>query len=201
MNIKIRKTNIPLYVLCIVLLSLGIWKSIKLDDSLKKVSTLTGQLSAFEYYWIYNLKLNSQIYNNFYTNNITIREKIGKKSNILIYRYSKYTCGSCIQEDLQEIEFFQNKIGKNKVLLLPAYPDNREGRIELSNILSKFNYVNIPPEIFLIPSQDGEFMQRYFAVIDKEGNLTMVFFPQRGETDLTRTYFLEVKNVLLNKED
>ena len=200
MNLNNKTTYISLCVFSIVLLFLSIWKSIELDNSLKRISTLKEQLRTSEYYWIDNLKLYSLIYNNYLTNNIIIQEKIGEKSNILIYRYSKYMCESCMQEDLQEIELFQNEVGKSKVLLLPAYPDSREGKIELSNMLAKFNYENISPDSFFIPSQDGDFMQRYFAVIDKEGNLTMVFFPQRGETDLTRSYFLEVKKEL-NKED
>ena len=196
MNLKIRKTHISHYILCIVFLSLSLWKSIELENSLKRVSTLKRQLITSEHQWIDNLKLYSQIYSNFLTNNITIQEKIENNNNILIYRYSIYTCESCIQEDLKEIELFQDEIGKNKILMLPAYPDNREGKIELSNMLAKFNYVNIPPESFSIPSQDGDFMQRYFAVIDKEGNLTMVFFPRRGETNLTRIYFSEVMKLI-----
>ena len=121
---------------------------------------------------------------------------MGNRTPVLIYRYSKFMCESCFQEDLQQIELLQKEIGKEKILLLPAYPDNREGRIELTNVLAKFNYVNIPIDSFLIPSQDGNFMQQYFAVIDKEGNLSMVFFPRREEANLTRIYLSEVKKLI-----
>ena len=198
MNLKIKTTYISLCILSIVFFSFGIWKSIELDNSLKKKSSLERKLLISEYHWIDDLKLYSMIYSNFFTNNIVIQEKIGKKNNILIYRYSFFTCESCMQEDLQEIELLQNEIGKNKILLLPAYPDNLQGKIELSNVLAKFNYVNIPIESFLMPSQDVNFIRRYFAVIDKDGNLTMVFFPRSGETNLTQIYFSEVMKLILD---
>jgi len=154
---------------------------------------LETELMVSGYRWIENVELYSKIYFNYFTNKVSIQEEIGGKTSVLVYRYSKSTCGSCLMEDLQEIELFLQEIGKEKILLLPAYPDTREGRIELASVLAKFNYVNIPVESFLIPSQDGDFMQRYFAVIDEEGNLTMVFFPRSGDPNLTRIYFSAVR--------
>ena len=41
--------------------------------------------------------------------------------------------------------------------------------------------MNIPADYLLIPSQDDDYMNRYFAVIDKDESLTMIFFPRRNE--------------------
>ena len=146
--------------------------------------------------WIENLKHYSPIYTDFFHKKVAIQEKTGNKTSVLVYRFSKYMCENCIQEDLLEIELFQEEIGKDRILLLPAYPANREGHIELTNVLAKFNYVNIPIDSMLIPSQDGNYMRRYFAVIDKEGNLSMVFFPRREEVNLTRHYLSEIKKLI-----
>ena len=177
-------------------MSFGVWKAIESDKCRKRIFLLECQLIFSESVWIENLKKYSPIYTDFSHNKVAIQEKTGNKTSVLVYRFSKYMCKSCIQEDLQEIELFQEEIGKGKILLLPAYPDSREGRIELTNVLAKFNYVNIPIDSMLIPSQDGDYMQRYFAVIDKDGNLSMVFFPRREEVNLTRHYLSEVKKIL-----
>ena len=159
---------------------------------------LRAELMISEKILIENSKLYSSIYSDFINNKASLRETTGNKTSVLIYRYAKYMCESCILEDLQEIELFQEETGKEKILLLPAYPDNRMGMIELSNVLAKHNFVNIPLDSFVIPLYEGDYIQRYFAVIDKEGNLTMVFFPRRGDTALTRLYFSEVKKMIVD---
>ena len=162
-------------------LSFSIWKSIELDKCKKKTVEIENKWKDSDNYWIENLKLYSQIYYDFSNNKVLIQEKTNSKTSVLIYRFSKYMCESCMQEDLADIERLQKEIGKDKVLLLPDFPDNREGMIELNNVLAKFNYVNLPDEVLLIPSQDGNYPQSYFAVIDKDGNLTMVFIPLRSK--------------------
>jgi len=186
-----------LFSLVVIFFSFGVFKSIELEKSRETIKILKIELRTSEFIWIENLKLYSLIYSNYLKNKASILKKIDIKKSILIYRYSKFMCESCIQEDLLEIELLQKDIGKEKILLLPAFPDNRETKIELSNMLSKFNYVNLSIDAFIIPSQDGDFQQRYFAVIDNEGNLTMVFFPRRDETKLTRLYFSEVKKLII----
>jgi len=196
MNLKINTT---LFALIAVLLSFGIWKSVELIKLQKRILALETELTMSCNYWIENLDLHSTIYNDYYSKKSSICDATNNKTSVLIYRYSKNTCGSCIQEDLLEIEHFQKEIGKEKVLLLPDYPDNREGRIELSNVLDKFNYVNIPVDSFFIPSIEGNFPQRYFAVIDNSGELTMLFFPRSGETKLTRLFFSMVKKKIMTE--
>jgi len=184
--------------LVMLLLFYGMWKRDESDSYREKIYVLEGHLMESEHNRIAYLHLYSSVYQNYFNNQSSIREKVGSKSSVLVYRFSKNMCAGCVHEDLSEIEQFQKDIGKGKIVLLPAYPDDRMGMIELNNMLAvKFNYVNIPCKSFLIPSQDGDFQQRYFAVIDNEGNLTMVFFPRRDETKLTRLYFSEVKKLII----
>jgi len=185
-----------LFLLIIFLLSLNIWKVTELTKCRKHISLLHDKFFLSEKRWIKNLYQNALIYNNYSNSKSFIKEITENRLPLLIYRYSKNTCESCIQEDLEEINLLKKEFGNNKILLLPTYPNDRDGSIELSNILASFNYVNIPFDSLFIPSQDGNFQQRYFAVIDKELNLTMVFFPLKGENILTRLYFSEIKKIL-----
>jgi len=196
MSLKIKTILILFCAALVICTSYGTWKTIELEKSRNRILTLESQLKLSGYQWIEYLGLYSQVYGSYIKNKESIHASTGNKTSVLIYRYSKFMCNSCFLEDLQEIERLQKEVGKQKILVLPAYPDNREGRIELSKVLSKFNYVNIPLDTLIIPSISTEIMQRYFALIDKEGNLSMVFFPLRGETDLTRFYFSEVKSIL-----
>jgi len=198
MNLKTKVTCVFLCSFFLCFLSLSIWKSIESEKYKKKLAEIENQWKESENHWIINLKLYPQIYNDFLYNKVLLQEKTDNKTSVLIYRYSKYMCENCIQEDLVEIEQFQKEIGREKVLLLPSFPDNRAGIIELTNVLSKFNYVNIPIELLLIPSRDGDYMQSYFGVIDEDGNLTMAFIPLRGKANITRLYFSEVKKIIVD---
>ena len=198
MNLKNKTTCALLGSLIILLLSYGIWKKDESDIYRKRTYTLEGHLMESENNRIAYLKLYSPVYISYFNNKSSIREKTGSKSSVLIYRFSKHMCAVCVQEDLYEIEQFQKDIGKEKILLLPDYPDDRMGMIELTGVLAeKFNYVNIPSDTLLIPSNEDNNLLRYFAVIDNEGNLTMVFFPRKDETNLTRLYFSEVKKLII----
>ena len=190
--------RILLIALIIIFFAIGVWKSIELEKSQKSVKMLESELMISEHYLVDDLKILSLIYYDFINNKSSIKEITENITSVLIYRFSKNMCPSCIHEDLMEVDHLQQEIGKERVLLLPTYPDNRTGRLEVSNLLAKFNYVNITADLLRMPTLEGDFLQRYFGVIDKEGNLTMVFFPRRGNPNLTRLYFSEVKKVILD---
>ena len=120
-----------------------------------------------------------------------VKDLYGKK-NILFFRYPQSSCSSCINSYLAEILAFQEEIGKDKIWIFPAFPDDRGSRIQLSNELAKCNYMNIPADSLLIPIYEGE-QKSYFAWIDNEGEIDMVFFPEKDKLHLIREYFLEVK--------
>jgi hypothetical protein len=114
---------------------------------------------------------------------------------VLIYRFSRYMCESCVYEDILELLNFQKDFGKIRILVLPAaYENTRDDRIFLNSLLHDFNYQKISEDSLVIPSnEDG--LKRYFAVINETGNIEMIFFPQTGNTELTRMYFSEIKKL------
>ncbi|MDR1882065.1 MAG: hypothetical protein LBR26_04705 [Prevotella sp.] len=144
---------------------------------------------------LHSVQLSAEIYRSFYMNREYWKNNL--KEPVLIYRYPQYMCKSCYNEDIEELLSFQEEAGKDKVLVLPAFEDNKENRISLNNELAKFNYINTPLNLLKIPDyQYEENQQRYFAVLNKEGEISMVFFPRFGYKRLTNDYFSEVKKVL-----
>ena len=122
-------------------------------------------------------------------------KNVDNRKNILLFRYVKTTCSTCNEIFLNEILDFQEKIGKDNVLIFSAYPDDRGSRIQLSNELAKFNYRNISTDSLVIPVYRGE-PKSYFAWINDEGEIEMVFVPDRNNVQYTRQYFLEIKRML-----
>ena len=123
----------------------------------------------------------------------TVKEYYGYR-NILIFRYIQNTCNTCLDSQLNELLAFQEEIGKEFVWVFPVYPDDRNLMIKISAELGKFNYRNIPAKLLLIPTYNGE-PQSYFAGIDGEGDITMVFVPDKGNVFHTCRYFGDVKRI------
>lgn len=196
MNSKTKILFICFCAMILLFIPFYFSKTYEIKKCIEKISALEYQITASDFHQIDHLKMYSIIYNNYFNNRDYIQEVLDKKTSVLIYRFSKYICESCINDDLKEIELLQKETGRDKIMLFPYYPNDRNGKIELSNLLSKFNYRNLPFDTLIIPSQDGDFFQRYFAVIDKDGNITMVFFPQRENRKLMKIYFSEVKKEL-----
>jgi len=116
----------------------------------------------------------------------------------LIYRYSQNSCAPCYLEDIFELDELGKIIGRDNMLILPAYTEyDRNSRITINSEVRGLNYRNIPPDSLPLPiNKAGEHL-RYFAVIDEHGDVGMVFFPTRGRQDLTRLYFKEVERYFL----
>jgi len=123
-----------------------------------------------------------------------VKDVYGRK-NTLIFRYISASCSSCTDSHLEEILAFQEETGKDNVWIYPAYPNDRKSRIVLNSDLAKFNYRNIPADSLLIPTIDGE-EKSYFAWINNEGDIGMIFFPDRLRIQQTRMYLQEVKKLL-----
>ena len=117
--------------------------------------------------------------------------------NVLIFRYKQNTCQICLDSQLNELLAFQEEIGKAYVRVLPAYSDDRNSMIQLSADLAKFNYRNIPAALLLIPTYYGE-SKSYFAWINNEGEMELVYVPDRSNVQLTRRYFDEMKRIIQN---
>ena len=114
---------------------------------------------------------------------------------VLIFRYDKNSCSSCTNTYLDEILSLQDEIGKEYIWIFPAYPDERGTRIQLSNELAKYNYRNIPVDSLFIPTYHGEH-KSYFAWINSDGEIDMVFIPDVHKPQYTHSFFQEVKQKL-----
>lgn len=88
-------------------------------------------------------------------------------------------CRTCYQEDLSELSKFQQKVGRDRILVTPAFEDNRNDIIQLRNELKNFNYVNIPLDSMFTPiNQLNGVTHRYFAIVNNNRQIELVFFPQ-----------------------
>lgn len=123
-----------------------------------------------------------------------VKDVYGGK-NILFFRYVNNACSSCLNGYLTEILALQEEIGKKHIWIFPAYPDDRSSRIQLSNELAKYNYRNIPCDSLLIPIYEGE-EKSYFAWINNEREIEMVFIPDKNKFQDTRNYLLEMKQII-----
>lgn len=111
--------------------------------------------------------------------------------NTLFFRYHGSSCSSCTIDYLSDILDFQEIIGKDRVWIFPAAPNDRLSRIKLNNELAKYNYLNIPIDSLYIPTYNGE-QKSYFAWINGDGDIDMVFIPDVNNRLLLHKFFLEV---------
>ncbi len=114
----------------------------------------------------------------------------------LIYRYSDFMCGGCIFEDLENLKDFQKKIGKDHILVFPDFNNNRRNLVRHRYELAAFNYHVLSADSLVIPMYETDGARQYFAVVDCDGKLEMVFFPKRGHSAITLAYFKEVEKRL-----
>ena len=124
-----------------------------------------------------------------------------QKKNILIYRFSDDMCENCVYEDLSNLRQLQKEIGKDKILLLPAYKNDRKSQIRLSNEVKGFQYQNISEEVITFPIiKQLDIKSRYMAYIDSIGSTEMFFIPIKGEKELTQRYFSKIKEDFLQNQ-
>lgn len=130
-----------------------------------------------------------------------LKEHVFPIRNVLIYRFKDDMCDECIDQDLSELYKFQCKVGKEHILILPAYEENRGNGIFLSNRLSHFVYKNISDSIIGFPlnKKTGQFI-RYLAYIGEDGRISSIFFPIKFEQQLTQIY-LHVLETRLQRDN
>ena len=80
----------------------------------------------------------------------------------------------------------QKSLGKNKILILPAYENNRYNMMLLKNKLSNFRFTNISEEFLEFPSsRTTGLSQRFFAYVNNQGRMTSFY--------ITRLYLNHLK--------
>ena len=96
-----------------------------------------------------------------------------------------------IRRDMNNI---QKSLGKNKILILPAYEIIRYNMMLLKNKLSNFRFTNISEEFLEFPSsRTTGLSQRFFAYVNNQGRMTSFYFPSKNQQDITRLYLNHLK--------
>jgi hypothetical protein len=184
-------SNKILIVISILLMILVIISGIM---SVKKSSNKYVINNDNDEFFIVNIQYISEVIRSYEK----VKHLYGKK-NALIYRYVNNTCNSCLNTNLEELLVLQGEIGKEKIWIFPAYPSDRQSRIQLSNELFRFNFQNIPIDSLFVPIYDA-MGKSYFAVINNKRDINMVFFPDENNIRQTRRYLMEVKRKLMATE-
>jgi len=150
----------------------------------------TNSLGYIQGILMEQIKYQSEVY---YNHNLYSTRLNDDTVTVLIYRYSPDICSSCYQEDLLELKEFQKNEKKVVTLILPAYPvTNRSNLMKIEKETQGFKYKNIPSDSLSLPLNMLYEEKRYFAVINEQGRIGMVFFPVTDHLYLTRRYLQEV---------
>ena len=84
----------------------------------------------------------------------------------------------------------QKSFGKNKILILPAYENNRYNMMLLKNKLSNFRFTNISEEFLEFPSsRTTGLSQRFFAYVNNQGRMTSFYSPSKNQQDINTIIF------------
>lgn len=115
--------------------------------------------------------------------------------DVLIYRFSDDMCDECIRQDLHELYKFQKLLGKQSLIIFPAFEEKEWRCVENSGLLNEFCCKNIPESVFSFPFNisNGTF-KRYLAYVGADGKIKSVFFPEKYKQNLTNIYLQGVKN-------
>ena len=124
----------------------------------------------FNYLIINQIKSSNLITNSFNENKKVILKLIPQE-NIVIYRYSEYTCIACVEEDLKLFANFSKISKKFKVYVLVDYINSRENDIRFKYELEDFDHFRLEKSQLISPSGIDE---RYFATI-VDGNISNIF--------------------------
>lgn len=111
-----------------------------------------------------------------------------KNKPILLYRYSSTMCEACTNMDLNILQEYLPKIGKDKILILPAFGKDRDSRIKMRSVLSGFNYHNIEKEKIPIPLNMDLIPHRFFAILDSCNQIRCIYYPSKNFSDMTYMY-------------
>jgi hypothetical protein len=108
-----------------------------------------------------------------------------KQDKLLVCRFSEYNCESCVDYAIKSIQASVALIGKENILFLGSYKNNRIFNkhkplygIDSLNVRNIFD-LNIPAEKLGYP---------YYFVIDSTFRLLNIFIPDKGTPQITKNY-------------
>lgn len=116
-------------------------------------------------------------------NNTDIKER-----PLLLYRYSLTMCETCYNLDIDALSKYYSHFDKNRILILPAFDNTRDNRINVQNSLKEFNFINIGKDTIPIPIDKDKITHRFFAILDSCNFIHHIYFPSKSCPDMTYTY-------------
>ena len=183
MNTKFQ--NIIIFVLCILFC---IIYTISITQQINEMNRTISNIQEKNKFLKHTLNKNIE-----YASIINKSEKLFKP-NTLIYRYCDESCEKCVREDLFNIKKLQKEIGKEHILIIASFPDNRNTKIRLKYELDSLNYQRIDSkEDMPINNLTGS-PERYFIYWGEDETKYFIFFPTILQSDLTTDYFNLIKN-------
>lgn len=106
----------------------------------------------------------------------------------LIYRFFGDECVKCVLADIELLKGWSRLIGKNNVTIITDEPNEKNKKILLRNIMRDEEYCLVEKKVFNV-SDDLSYHRRYFAVIDTEGFIRKIFYPDVKDSTLYSKYF------------
>ena len=196
-----KKKNSLVFIIIISLFLFNVYSLYRYND-LKKLNDLKIKNSLSE---IKNDELNTYrssykggIFNNGkkISNNLLVKDSLhnliplkkvfdDNQNNILVYRFSKMHCESCVVASLEVLKRHTDSIGASNILILGNYKNNRiYNRTMLEYGIKKMKVYNISS--FKIPAE--EIGYPYFFVLNSNLEVLDLFIPNKIMPKLTEDY-------------
>lgn len=114
-------------------------------------------------------------------------EKIfnNEQKQLLVYRFSKNHCESCVVASMELLQKWTDSIGRKNILILGDYGNNKIFRKTMESYgITHPNIYNTPP--FNIPAENMGFP--YFFILNKNLDVLNVFVPNKGIPEITNEF-------------
>ncbi|MDR3250919.1 MAG: hypothetical protein LBT42_04555 [Tannerella sp.] len=152
------------------------------------------------YVALHSVNLSSEIARSYAENKEVILILLNTDFPKLVYRYQEGICGPCFQEDMKLLYQLKDEIGGDRILIIPAYDENRNSLLSMDSQLNHFKHRNIPLDLLALPADEEGVISKYFAIINKDGNIEKILLSYPGYPEFTREYINEVKKLIAPSE-
>jgi len=108
----------------------------------------------------------------------------------IVFRYSEFTCMDCIRKEMGNMKALSEKIGKNNILVLASFDNQRDFYIN-----KRVNNIDLPIYNIPLKSLDNtieNFNIPYIFILDKDCSVSNIFLPYRDMPHLTEEYFKDI---------
>ena len=108
-----------------------------------------------------------------------------EQEQLLVYRFSKMHCESCIVSSIEILQKWCDSIGKINILFLGNYSNNRIFQRTIPNYsIGNMKVYNTPA--FNIPAEEKGYP--YFFTLNRDLHISNVFFPNKAIPKITDKY-------------